>query len=196
LATCGADKIVNYWDPRNPQKPVFSIGDCHNVLLSCDFMPNCQQILVTSMEGEIMMVSVKRQMSIFMHDTLPALRDERKKLLEANNLDGIKEKELKEIDQISNQLWACTSVKGVEQLDGHFLVGDELGQIIKYKMDLAEYSKLDTFFGHSLAIRSLEVNKSGTKLASGCADHSIRIWNYESCQAEKLLAGHTDLVVS
>lgn len=74
-----------------------------------------------------MMVSVKRQMSIFMHDTLPAIKDERRKLLEANNLDGVKEKELKEIDLISNQLWACISVKGVEHLDGHFLVGDELG---------------------------------------------------------------------
>ena len=102
VATCGADKIVNYWDPRNPSKPVFTIGDCHNVLLSCDFMPNCQQILVTSMEGEIMMVSVKRQMSIFMHDTLPAIKEERKKLLEANNLDGNKEKEIKEIDLLSN----------------------------------------------------------------------------------------------
>jgi WD40 repeat protein len=42
VATCGADKIVNYWDLRNPAKPVFTNGDIKNVLLCCDFMPNSQ----------------------------------------------------------------------------------------------------------------------------------------------------------
>jgi WD40 repeat protein len=88
------------------------------------------------------------------------------------------------------------TVKGVEALDGHFLVGDEQGNVIKYHKELASYSKLDTFSGHSLGIRSMEVNKSGTKLATGCADHSIRIWDYATCKGEKLLAGHSDLVVS
>jgi len=63
-------------------------------------------------------------------------------------------------------------------------------------MELAEYSKLDTFSGHSMGIRSMEVNPAGTKLASGCADHSIRIWDYDTCTGQQLLAGHTDFVVS
>jgi WD40 repeat protein len=42
VATCGADHIVNYWDLKKADKPVFSIDDCKNCLLTCDFMPNCQ----------------------------------------------------------------------------------------------------------------------------------------------------------
>jgi len=40
----------------------------------------------------------------------------------------------------------------------------------------------------------MEVNKTGDKMISCCADHSLRIWDYKTCKAKLLLAGHTDVV--
>ena len=42
IATVGADKVLNYWDIRNTAKPLFSMNDSPNVLMSVDFMPNDQ----------------------------------------------------------------------------------------------------------------------------------------------------------
>jgi WD40 repeat protein len=47
-----------------------------------------------------------------------------------------------------------------------------------------------------MGTRSLEVSKDGKKMVSGCEDHSLRIWDYESLKSEKILAGHHDVVVS
>jgi len=60
VATVGADKVVNYWDLRNTKTPVFSMNDSPNVLMSCDFLPNDQQIVTTSIGGEVSVYSVKR----------------------------------------------------------------------------------------------------------------------------------------
>ena len=50
--------------------------------------------------------------------------------------------------------------------------------------------------GHSMGLRSLEVSKDGKTLVSGCEDHSLRLWDYQTGKAEKILAGHRDVVVS
>lgn len=71
IASVGADRVVNYWDLRNTKKPVWRNEESKNILMSCDFMPNNQWLLVTSMEGEISMFSVKKQTRIFYYDTLP-----------------------------------------------------------------------------------------------------------------------------
>jgi hypothetical protein len=71
VASVGADKVLNYWDLRNTAKPLFSFSDSPNVLMNVDFMPNDQQILCTSMEGEISMYSVKQQSRILFHETIP-----------------------------------------------------------------------------------------------------------------------------
>ena len=60
IASVGADKLVNFWDVRNTKAPVFSNNESPNILMSVDFMPNDQQILTTSMEGEISIFSVKK----------------------------------------------------------------------------------------------------------------------------------------
>jgi WD40 repeat protein len=197
LASVGADKVLNYWDARNTAKPVFSIKDFKNVLMSVDFMPNGQQILVTSMEGEIMQVSVKRECINFTHDTLPAILEEKKDnfLMSRSEGDQNADAELEGIlKNTSNILYSCLAVKGDPEYEGHYLVGDEMGNVGKFKSDYGTESQLDTFSGHSMGIRSMEVQKG--KLLTGCMDHSIRIWDYDTCKATTILAGHHDVVVS
>ena len=41
--------------------------------MNCDFLPNDQQIVTTSIAGEISVFSVKRQERVFYHDTMPGL---------------------------------------------------------------------------------------------------------------------------
>ena len=48
VATVGADKKMMYWDLRNAAKPVFENAESKAVLMGCDFMPNDQQIITTS----------------------------------------------------------------------------------------------------------------------------------------------------
>jgi WD40 repeat protein len=60
VCTVGADKLVNYWDLRNTKAPVFSLEDSTSPLMNCDFLPNDQQVVTTSIAGEISVYSVKR----------------------------------------------------------------------------------------------------------------------------------------
>jgi len=73
IASVGADNVLNFWDLRNTKAPVFQNKQSNTCLMSCDFLQNDQQILVTSMEGEISIFSVKRQERIFYHETLPGI---------------------------------------------------------------------------------------------------------------------------
>jgi WD40 repeat protein len=45
-----------------------------------------------------------------------------------------------------------------------------------------------------MGIRSLDVSKDASTLASGCSDHSIRLWDYNSGIAQNILVGHQDVV--
>jgi len=45
-----------------------------------------------------------------------------------------------------------------------------------------------------MGIRSLDVSKDAMTLASGCMDHSIRLWEYKTGQAKNILCGHQDVV--
>lgn len=188
---------MNYWDLRNPKTPVFSSGEIQNVLMTCDFLTNDQQIIVTSMEGEIGMFSVKRQKMNFYHPTLPALIEEKTKALQMMNTDSLKDEELENLTQTtSNMLYSCIAVKGIDDLEGQFLIGDEQGVITKYSKEFEQHKKLDAFVGHSQGVRCMEVNKTGTRLISGCMDHSLRLWNYQTCEPLTIFAGHHDSVVS
>jgi len=92
-------------------------------------------------------------------------------------------------------MYSCLAVRD-PQYEGEYLVGDQMGSIGKFKMDLARQKHEDTFFGHSGGIRSMEISKDGKRLASCCADHSIRLWDFATCKAQNILAGHHDVVVS
>ena len=45
-----------------------------------------------------------------------------------------------------------------------------------------------------MGVRNMEVTKDGKKMVSCCMDHSIRVWDFDTCKSEQLLAGHTDVV--
>jgi WD40 repeat protein len=55
---------------------------------------------------------------------------------------------------------------------------------------------LDMFAGHSKGIRSIELSKDNQTLISGCEDHSLRIWDFNTCKSRNILVGHLDVVVS
>ena len=76
IASVGADKVLNFWDVRNTKAPVFQNKESDACLMSCDFMPNDQTIIATSMEGQISLFSVKRQQRIFFHESIPGMVQE------------------------------------------------------------------------------------------------------------------------
>ena len=79
---------MNYWDLRNSKTPVYTNKDFSKVLMAVDFMPDGNQILVSSIEGEIGIINVEnpgKEELQFYHDTMPAIREaekENKRLLE------------------------------------------------------------------------------------------------------------------
>jgi len=103
--------------------------------MSCDFMPNNQWLLVTSMEGEISIFSIKRQQRIFFHETIPGIINAEKERRELVNKDD--DIDLNKLaKETSNIMYGCHTVKGCEELEGVYLVGDEQGNVNKYRMDL------------------------------------------------------------
>ena len=91
------------------------------------------------MEGEISIFSVKKQKRVFFHETLPGMIQEeferRTKVKSAKNGDD--EIDIAQITrETSNVLYSCHTVKGIDELEGFYLVGDEQGNINKYYMDL------------------------------------------------------------
>jgi len=52
----------------------------------------------------------------------------------------------------------------------------------------------EKYVGHSMSVRHVDISKDGKKLVTGCADHSLRIWDYENATTEKMLCGHKDMV--
>lgn len=76
-ATVGADFLMNYWDLRNSKAPVYTNKDFSKVLMSVDFMPDGNQVLVSSIEGELGVINVEtpgKEERQFYHDTMPAIR--------------------------------------------------------------------------------------------------------------------------
>ena len=73
--------MMNYWDLRNSKAPVYTNKDFNKVLMAVDFMPDGNQILVTSIEGEIGIINVEqtgKEERQFYHDTMPAIREAEK----------------------------------------------------------------------------------------------------------------------
>jgi len=102
--------------------------------MSVDFMPNDQQILTTSMDGEISMFSVKRQERVFHYETRPGMINAEKELRERTRPDD--DIDLEQIKkETSNIMYACHTVKRNSEYDGVYLIGDEQGDIGMYKMD-------------------------------------------------------------
>ena len=50
---------MHYWDLRNSKVPVYTNNDFSKVLMAVDFMPDGNQVLVTSIEGEVGIINVE-----------------------------------------------------------------------------------------------------------------------------------------
>ena len=61
MASVGADKIVNFWDLRKTDFPVFQNDDNRQCLLSVDFLQNNKLIVYSSIEGEISMLDTNSE---------------------------------------------------------------------------------------------------------------------------------------
>lgn len=190
--------MLNYWDLRKSSKPVLQFKDAQHCILSCDFVCSDCFIVSTTINGDIDIHSINREKLAFHHETLPALIEQHKE-----NMKPIEEGwELSAASQIkadklpTNAIYHCSGVSNVPGEENVFLVGSEDSDIQKIEIDGPGLRVRDKFCGHSMGIRSAEISKDGAKLVSGCEDHSLRVWDYQTCKAEKLLAGHGDFVVS
>ena len=201
IATVGADKTMNYWDIRSNKAPIFKMEDSPSCLMGVDFMPNDQQIITTSMDGEISIYSVKRQERVFFHETL---QEKIENLVQAKKFGSAADEFTEKDERIlraetKNIMYNVHTYKEVDKNrdeEGVFMIGMLDGEVNKIKADFDKIQIVDQFHGHSDGVRAMEVNKTGDKLISCCADHSLRIWDYQTCKANLLLAGHTDVVVS
>lgn len=136
MATVGADKVMNYWDIRSTKAPIFKIEDSPSCLMGVDFMPNDQQIITTSMTGEISIYSVKRQERVYFHETLQdkienLVRD--KRVSQGDDFTPADEKMIR--TETKNIMYNVHTVKGDRDEEGVFLVGMLDGEVNKIKAD-------------------------------------------------------------
>jgi WD40 repeat protein len=158
-ATVGADNFLHVYDLRNTKNPLWSNNESKSILMSCDFMPNDQQILTTSINGEISVFSVKRQQRVLLHETLPELIRKRDELRAQVIDDYSDDKENKK--EISNILYSVTSVKGLPDEEGTFLVGGEDQNILKIQISYDGTKIIDTYSGSSKGIKMIEFSRDG-----------------------------------
>ena len=138
------------------------------MILSCDFFPDDQFILMTTLEGDASIVSLQDNMNIIKHETI-------------------------ETNQRSNIAYCCSCVKSEP---GTFLIGAENKLITKFTFDPKDLQieKQGFFKGHSNSVRHVDVSRSRQHLLSTCEDHSLRLWDYQSYQPLVIFSGHHDNV--
>ena len=91
-------------------------------------------------------------------------------------------------------MYVCKTLKKIPGEENTILIGAEDQAITKVTLNQDKYEVSGLFQGHSMGIRALDVSKDAMTLASGCADHSIRLWDYKTAQAKNILCGHQDVV--
>lgn len=172
------------------------------MLMSCDMMANDEHIITTSIDGQVGIISTKTQKRIFLHESIPLMiaADKENRLPEQMQESLVETKphapKPKNDSDFSNIMYISRAIKGVPGQENTFLVGAQDKSITKFTLQNGQYEPNDVFYGHSMGTRSLEVSRDGQKLVSGCEDHSLRVWDYQGLNAEKILAGHHDVVVS
>ena len=170
--------------------------------MSCDMMANNEHIITTSIDGQVGVIDTKTQSRIFLYETLPLMiaADKENRLPEQMQESLAETKpsapKPKRDDEFSNIMYVSRAIKGVPGEENTFLIGAQDKSITKFTLQGGSYEPTDVFQGHSMGTRSLEVSKDGKRMVSGCEDHSLRIWDYDTLKSEKILAGHHDVVVS
>eukprot|EP00350_Pseudokeronopsis_sp_OXSARD2_P007415 CAMPEP_0170556220 /NCGR_PEP_ID=MMETSP0211-20121228/15780_1 /TAXON_ID=311385 /ORGANISM="Pseudokeronopsis sp., Strain OXSARD2" /LENGTH=104 /DNA_ID=CAMNT_0010866411 /DNA_START=437 /DNA_END=751 /DNA_ORIENTATION=+ len=103
--------MLLYWDLRNASQPLLKNQTSDSMLLSCDFLPDANYIISTSLEGDVNVHSVKDELGILRHETLqqPHVK--------------------------SNIAFCCRAIKEAPSEAGKFLVGSESKNITKFEWD-------------------------------------------------------------
>jgi WD40 repeat protein len=170
--------------------------------MSCDILPGDEHIITTSINGEVSVYSTKTQSRVFFYETIPLMiaADKENRLPEQSveTLQSVKPTapKPKRDEDFSNLMYICRAIKGVPGLESSFLVGAQDKTITRFTIEDGALNVDDYFTGHSMGLRSIELSRDGTQMATGCEDHSLRIWDFNSYTGLKILAGHQDVVVS
>lgn len=77
-------------------------------------------------------------------------------------------------------MYVCRTLKKIPGEENTILIGAEDKNITKVTLTDDDYKISGLFQGHSAGIRSVDVSKDAMTLASGCMDHSIRLWDYKT----------------
>jgi WD40 repeat protein len=187
---------MHYWDLRNAKAPIYTNSDFDKVLMAVDFMPEGDQIIVSSIEGEIGIINVETPGSEhrqYYHDTMPAIR------AEAQNNKALFDEQREPMSSIKHEEPVILSniiycVKTIPFDYGVFLYGAADANVTKCKIGNF-YTELDDLFsGHSMGVRSIDYSRDHKSLITGCEDHSLRVWNYATGEAKYMLSGHHDVV--
>lgn len=94
------------------------------------------------------------------------------------------------------------SVKNHPQGGNIFVLSSGIGipNVISYEgwhdEPLHRLETIAKFHGHKAPIRSCNFSPDLSKMVSCCSDHSLRVWDNQSMQAQKILQGHSDVVTS
>mmetsp|Transcript_4747 Transcript_4747/g.8121 ORF Transcript_4747/g.8121 Transcript_4747/m.8121 type:complete len:156 (-) Transcript_4747:166-633(-) len=154
--------------------------------MSVDILPDDSYAVITSMVGEIFVMCLKTQEIVYYKNTLVGIEEELKQNLlaikESISIDPIYQRVINnDPSSVSNILYCSRAVKPKTD-PMHFLVGGEDSIIHKYSQVGECFEEIDRFVGHSNGIRSIELSKDGSKILTGCQDHSLRIWDYKECK--------------
>lgn len=163
--------------------------------MCCDFITNDQQIVTSSLEGEISIYSTKRAQRILLYESLPILiKESKENRPQADERDETQGGQGMKDSDFSNIIYQVVAVRNVADEENTFLYGAQDQKVTKVFVDYDGFKIQDFFSGHSSSIRSMNVSKDGSQLATGCEDHSLRIWDYKTCKAKSMLVGHNGVV--
>jgi len=70
VITCGSDRMVLYWDVRKSKTPVYVNQTSESTVLSCDFFPGDNNLVATTMEGEVFIMAVNEDLRTIKHESL------------------------------------------------------------------------------------------------------------------------------
>lgn len=136
------------------------------MVTSADFIDHDRVIISSSLEGDIKSFDLKDKDQIWGTNVL-------------------------EENQRSNIVYSLIPFR--KGPDSHFLGCEEAGKLVHYRLapNSTVFEKDEEFVGHSNCVRFAGISLDEKRFASGCADHSLRIWPVDGDQEPQcLLTGH------
>lgn len=179
MVSCGSDRMICVWDLRKAAKPYMINKESNSCIMACDFTNDHTHVLSATVEGEINATNIESGKMVLSHDTM-ALTPE----------------------VPSNIIYSLKTVRHHPKKGNIFTLGME--NKLSYLIDYDPKAKFESWMleiqqkyeGHSAGIRDAMFNPDCTRLLTCCEDHSLRLWNTETCEPICLFAGHTDFVTN